>query len=329
MNEENNENKDSMVDPFLLSVDKVKSSDIIPAVSKEKKGVSMYNIIRFGLFAFFLTVFIVSVCILVNRVSDYNKSDDLYDQMADLFNSDGASFANPFGEVAYSNKDSMFSCTPDYESAQTIEESSGNVIQQGSVDSPEMVAIKAKLNALKLQNQDLVGWIQINNTIIDYPVVLGDDNFYYLSHSFDHSYALSGTIFVDYRNSGDLDENYNTIIYGHNLAIGTMFSDLDKYFKKSFFNENRNVYVYTEKGIYVYEIFNVSKVSISLDYIKTVFKDPNEFVDFAYDMKSHSLYKTDTQFTGNDKILTLSTCTNAHNAAERYCVQAKLVEIRK
>lgn len=327
----NDENKNTTpgFDPFLSSVESVTKDDIESSGPPEKKKISLYSVIRIGLIAVFLTVFAVSIGILADRVSDYGESEKLYDHMADLWNSDDFDFENPFGEVAYSDKDIYASGTPDFESAQTLEGSTGNGNFPTNADSPEMVAIKTKLNALKMQNRDLVCWITIDNTVINYPVVLGDDNTYYLTHSFDHTYSLSGTLFMDYRNTGDLDENYNTIIYGHNLAIGTMFSDLDKYFKKSFFNANKYVRVYTEKGTYIYEIFNVAKVNISLNYIRTSFRTPNEFIEFAYAMKANSLYSTDTQFNANDRILTLSTCTNAGTATERYCVQAKLVEVRR
>lgn len=322
-----NKNITPVSDPFLNSVDNIKAEDIISSSPETKRRLSVYELLRFFLIAVFLTVFIVSVCILADRVFDYGEADELYDHMADIWNSDEFVYQNPYGEVAYSDKDAMASCTPDFEAAQSLDGTFEGNIEQGSVESPEMVAVKAKLNALRIQNGDLAGWISIDNTIIDYPVVHGEDNSYYLTHAFDHTYSVAGTIFLDYRNSNNFQENYNTIIYGHNLSVGTMFSDLDKFFTKSFFNKNKTISVYTESGIYVYEVFNVSKVNVNLDYIRTYFKTPNDFVEFAYEMKAHSIYKTDTQFNSNDRILTLSTCTNAHNSAERYCVQAKLVEV--
>lgn len=76
-------------------------------------------------------------------------------------------------------------------------------------------------------NNDYRFWINIDNTVIDYPVVQGEDNDIYLKHNFNNEKSISGTVFVDYRNS--LNEDRNIVIYGHNMRNGSMFSDLNKF----------------------------------------------------------------------------------------------------
>lgn len=326
---EENKQTEIVNDPFLHSVDMLTEKDIVVNMSARKKKISSSFLIRALLVLVFAGVFVYSVFLLLDRAGEYTRADNLYDSIADLWNDEGFGLTNPFGQVQYASKDSQASATVDYESAQNVQENAGSQIQQGSIESSELIAIKAKMNALKIQNKDTIGWITINNTVIDYPVVLYKDNDYYLTHSFDHTYSIAGTLFADYRNGPVFEDNYNTIIYGHNLISGKMFSDLDKFFTKSFFESNKNIYIYTVDGIYVYEVFNVVKISTTVNYIRTYFETPNDFIEFAYAMKAQSVYNTDTQFNANDRLLTLSTCTNSHNSAERYCIQARLVEIKK
>ncbi|MBR2131590.1 MAG: class B sortase, partial [Oscillospiraceae bacterium] len=108
-----------------------------------------------------------------------------------------------------------------------------------------MIQLRAKLNALKTQNKDFLAWITIPNTKIDYPTVHTVDNEYYLNHSFEGDYLRAGTIFADYRNSKDLMANKNTVLYGHNMMSGAMFSCISDFFSRSYFAENRYIYLYT------------------------------------------------------------------------------------
>ncbi len=318
-------------DPFLSSVDALSSKDIVVS-AKKKLVLSPSMIARICLVLIFSGIFLYSLYLLLERGGEYSRADKLYDQIADLWNDSSYGLTNPFGSVQYASKDTLGQATVDFAGAQNKDDSQGPSINEEVLESSELIAIKAKMNALKIQNKDTVAWITIPGTNIDYPVVLCDNNEYYLTHSFDRTYSIAGTLFADRRNKADLEKNYNTIIYGHNLMSGKMFSELDKFFTKSFFNTYKNIYIYTENGIYVYEVFNVTKMSIEVDYIQTRFELPKDFIEFGYAMKAHSIYQKeikDVQFGADDRILTLSTCTNAHNAAERYCIQAKLVEIKK
>ena len=316
------------VDPFMESLEAVSVTDIRAGdTQKSKKNVAQ-TLIRLLVILVCLVIFIYSTVLLVERITDYARSDELYDSIASIWYSGETEGNNPFGKVQYSFKDYSKSKTYDMENSD--KQSPGEVdIPETVADSDLMIRIKAKINALKTQNKDIMGWITVDNTVIDYPIVASVDNTFYLNHAFDGSFSKSGAIFADYRNEPNFDDNYNTVIYGHNLMSGMMFSDMDKFFTKSFFKNNRYFYIYTERGIYVYETFCIAKVSIRVDYTRTEFFDSNEFLEFVYAMKSRSVYKTDTEFTENDRIVTLSTCTNAGNQAERYCLMAKLVEIRK
>ena len=315
-------------DIFMISLSEMTGDEIVQTKIKKSKAEIRSLIIRIAVIVVCLAVFLYSTALLIDRVSDYSTSGDLYDSLSSMWYSGDFSGSNNFGSLEYLSKDFTFAKTADYNASQSMsDEISDTTVTQA--DTELMIWIKSMFSSLKRRNKDTMGWITIDNTNIDYPIVYCDDNSYYLTTSFDGTYSKAGTIFADYRNAKNFDDNYNTVIYGHNLMAGTMFSELDKFFTKSFFNNNRNIYIYTDKGIYVYETFCVSKVKVTVDYTRVKFDTSDEFVDFCYAMKKRSVYKTDTQFTGNDRIITLSTCTNAHDASERYCVMAKLVEVQK
>jgi len=90
---------------------------------------------------------------------------------------------------------------------------------------------------LKKINSNVVGWIVIEDTQVNYPIVQGKDNSYYLNHSFDKSWNSLGSIFMDYRSSNDFSD-YNTFIYGHHTKNGSMFGELYKYMDATFYKEH-------------------------------------------------------------------------------------------
>lgn len=295
---------------------------------KKKPSERIFAASRILIIVVCLGVFVYCSVTLVQNLLDYAEAQDYYNKLVeDIWNQEGDLTENPYGDVIFSERDYIFDTTADYASSQS---QSGINVDFVSVDSDEMLRLKAKLGALYAQNNDFIAWITIPDTIINYPVVLTDNNEYYLNHNFQGDFLIAGTVFADYRNSASLMDNYNTILYGHNVNSGTMFSCLCNYFTKSYFNAHPEIYLYTMDGIFVYEVFNVSKVSSTSDYIRTYFKTPEDFVTFAQEKAASSVFvNEDITFTGDDRILTLSTCTNAHNPAERYCIQAKLVEVRK
>lgn len=315
-------------DPFIDSLGKVTVKDVVGEKTVRPKKYTAQTLIRLLIVLVCLGVFIYSTIMLIDRINDYGESEDFYDSLADMWYSGSGIGNNPFGKVEYSFRDFRKSKTYDLENSEKNAEAL-NGEAAAAVDSEQLIWIKSKLNALKSQCRDIAGWIKIDNTLIDYPIVQTDNNEFYLNHRFDGEFSKSGAIFVDYRNNRNFSDNKNTVIYGHNTLAKQMFGELDKFFTKSFFKNNKFVFIYTDQGIYKYEIFCVAKVNIFVDYTRTYFYDSNDFLEFVYAMKSRSVYKTDAEFTANDRILTLSTCTNSYNNEERYCIMAKLIEIQK
>jgi sortase B len=173
-------------------------------------------------------------------------------------------------------------------------------------------------------NTDVVGWLKVNNTNIDYPVVQTTDNEYYLKHNLYQESDKNGWIFMDYRNSlYNLDAN--TIIYGHNMYYsGVMFGTLTKVYKKDWYSNPENLII-TFDTIYEsmnYEIFSIYKVPKTTDYLKTYFADDEEFSSYVEMIKSRSIKDFEINVNPGDKILTLSTCTGEN---QRLVVHAKLI----
>ena len=101
--------------------------------------------------------------------------------------------------------------------------------------------------ALQQNNADVIAWLQIPDTNIDFPVMQAKDNYYYLSHDFEKNYAVTGGIFLDYRNRKDFSDGLS-IIYGHRMSSGRMFSDVGKFEDKEFFNRHQEVAVLYTPG---------------------------------------------------------------------------------
>lgn len=317
-------------DPFLDSLHSIRPSDVHSKLPKKSLRGYFPMIVRIGALLLCLVVLAASLFSIASSILDYQAADEYYGELAGIWDNLAEDAANPFGPVPLAAKNNAGSATPDYGSEAVMEDN--DIEESTTVDPTMMLQIKAKLNALKLQNSDLLGWITVPDSRIDYPVVHTTDNEYYLTHSFEKDYLRAGAIFADYRNSKSLIDNYNTVIYGHNMVSGAMFSCISDFFSRSYFKANRYIYIYTEEGVFVYQTFAIRKVRIDQDvsYITTYFASSEDFLDFANRMKNASAVKlNDVEFNEYDRIITLSTCTNAHDANERYCLQAKLVEVRK
>lgn len=160
---------------------------------------------------------------------------------------------------------------------------------------------------LKDINKDIVAWIRLPNTNIDYPVVKGVDNSFYLNHDINGDKSIHGSIFIDYRNK--LDEDKNLIIYGHHMKDGTMFKDLVKYKDQDFFEKNKYIHLYIDGKLIEYEIFSVMLVGGSSDYIDINLNSSDEFSQYLDNIIENSLFYRDISFDGSEKLLTLSTCS--------------------
>lgn len=201
-------------------------------------------------------------------------------------------------------------------------------------EAPEGDPIEIPIDfaALRERNPDVYAWITIPGTAIDYPILQSaTDNTYYLTHTIDGAESPEGSIYTETYNSRDF-EDPNTVIYGHDMANGSMFQNLLNYQDRSFFDANREVLIYTPDAIRRYRIFaaylyddrhlmqsfNFDDKDVYRQYLESVFsiREMGACID------------TDQEVTADDKIITLSTCYGVQED-KRYLVQAVLVSIEK
>ena len=184
--------------------------------------------------------------------------------------------------------------------------------------------INVDIQKLKEKNNDTIGWINVNNTNINYPYVQSSDNSYYLNHSYDKTYNDAGWVFLDYRNNGDLTDK-NNIIYAHSRLDKTMFGSLSKTLKSDWYTnkDNHIIRISTETENTLWQIFSVYKTPVESYYITTTFDTDEEYQTFLNTIKSRSLYNFNTSLTKDDRVLTLSTC---YSDTERTVVHAKLIK---
>lgn len=215
-----------------------------------------------------------------------------------------------------------------------VDESSDENDVVGSVeldeDNPYWDFIKMNLlnvdfSELIKANSDTVAWLKINGTNINYPVVQGADNHYYLTHSFYKNFNNAGWIFMDYRNDSKLRDQ-NTVIYGHNREDEIIFGTLDNILDKSWQSNTNNylVYLSTKTENTMWQVFSVYHIEATTDYIQTSFSTDEKYENFLNTIKNRSIYNFGTTVTTDDKVLTVSTCLNRNN--ERIVLHAKLIK---
>lgn len=192
---------------------------------------------------------------------------------------------------------------------------------EGIPDPTADTLAEISLDTLRAANPDILSWIHIPGTNISYPLLQGEDNDYYLNYTWDHLPSYRGSIFMECRNNAGL-EDFNTILYGHNLLDGTMFSQLHRYKDENFLRENPCVYLVTEDGILRYRIYAVYETPTDQITYRLRFDDTQKqaFLDFGL---SRSVHNTGVVPTVEDSILTLSTCTGVIRT-NRWVVQARL-----
>ena len=180
-----------------------------------------------------------------------------------------------------------------------------------SKNEKEDNAYKIDFKALKEINSDTIGWLKVNGTNIEYVVVKGTDNDYYLHHNFEKQNNSAGWIFADYRNKFDYTD-YNTVIYGHNMKNDSMFGTLKNVLSDEWYNneENRHIILVTEKGTFTYKVFSVYEEKASDYPIQTGFSNDNEYLNFLNTIKDKSIKDFNVELSAEKGILTLSTCGN-------------------
>jgi len=182
------------------------------------------------------------------------------------------------------------------------------------------------------KNKSLIGWLKIDDTNIDFPVMQSPNEEYYLDHNFEQEYDKNGTLFIN-AEASIWPRSQNIIIYGHNMKSGKMFGNLSKYKEKEYYETHNLIQFDTlyEKNTYQVMYVFLSQVynedDITFKYYQ--FLDANseeEFNSYMTDMKEMSLYETGVEAKYGESLITLSTCDHDTAEAERFVVVAKKIK---
>lgn len=207
----------------------------------------------------------------------------------------------------------------------TGDQNYGEASQLVQTDLPEEPPEKREaepvidLEALQAVNHQVIGWIEIPDTGISYPLMQGQDNDYYLNHTWDGTRNSMGAIFLDYRNSVDLDD-FNTIIYGHKMNNDSMFGLLHAYKNEGYLAEHPSLFITDRTGKHRYDIFACYETVTANTYHRD-FSDDREKQVYIDECMCQRWGDNGIRPSVEDRIITLSTCTgNGH--ATRWVVQA-------
>lgn len=256
----------------------------------------------------------------INELEDYLTTRKM-SQLAESTHTSGTANESDANGTLNNGEDANYSIT------------TGNPFAWSENIKRDSLSVLGEYSQLVEQNKDTVGWLSISDTSINYPVVQKpEDNEYYLNHSFYGDEDSNGTLFVDYR-SDIVNQNTNTIIYGHNMKSDLMFGTLDNYLDEGFYTAHKTI---TFNTIYEYRTYEIFAVCLA----KVEYQDENayryynfiqasnqaEWQAFLDNVKSLSVYPIDlSEIKETDKFLTLSTC-NAYTEDGRLFVVAKRIE---
>ncbi len=213
------------------------------------------------------------------------------------------------------------------EVAQNISEDEEEKVESESKEKGETISTEneeqkqetermLQVKQLQEQNPDIVGWLEIENTNINYPVLQGTDNRYYMTHNYKKENSKNGSIFLDAKYNWNIPSN-NLLIYGHNLGNGMMFQELLKYEKESFYQEHPVIRFTTADEDTKYEIISAFKSRVYHKSEKNVFRyyfflnneSEEEYREFVKNAKNASLYPINATASYGDQLITLSTCS--------------------
>lgn len=258
----------------------------------------MRKSIYVSLISFFLLIAVFSGMIVFNHFKETNTQEELYDNLA-----------------------------------QSIEQNKTNPHTEAATDETQKgeMTILPEYAELYQQNNDLIGWICIEDTKINYPVMQSVSNpDFYLKHGFDKGYTNYGCPYVG-ENCDVTKPSDNLIIYGHHMKDGSMFSNLEKFKNKDFWKEHKTIRFDSLYEKQVYEVIAVFKTVVYTDsanefryYRFSDAETPEQFDEFIFKCKEKALYDTGVSAEYGDKLITLSTCEYS-NANGRLVLVAKKV----
>ncbi len=182
--------------------------------------------------------------------------------------------------------------------------------------------ISVEFSKLKNKYPQIVGWLYLPETQLNDPVMQGKDNQFYVDHLPDGKENRSGSLFVDFRDRGDL-AGWKSVIYGHNMKNGTKFGTLLRYRSADYYREHPYLFYLTENAVFRLEIFSGIYISMNSSFYDTIesLEEKNALLN---ETRSKSVFSSEIQVSDSDSIVMLSTCTAGE---ERFVLFAKVVPL--
>lgn len=253
-----------------------------------------------------LAVLLVASCALIGRqLHSQRVAEEAYDQAQQL--------------VTRPRSD-------DREEAVVTQEQTPTEPEQEPLEAEAEFLLELELDALREVNAEVLGWIYIPDTVVNYPLMDSGDNSKYLNQTWDGKYSKSGAIFLECMNSPDFSDPH-TLIYGHNLVNGNMFSCLTEYQDQEFLDEHRLVYIALEDRVLRYEVFSAYTAGTDSDAYRLSFEDEAHEQSVLDEYLESSVVEGTRIPTPDDPILTLSTCTNRNAKNSRWVVHTLLTGV--
>lgn len=188
----------------------------------------------------------------------------------------------------------------------------------------ETPKLNSKLEGQKSVNEDVIGWITLKDSQIDYPIVKGEDNEYYMNHTVLGTENPAGAIFMENLNKEDFSDIV-TFVYGHRMKDGSMFGNLKYYTEQEYWDTHREFQISTYQDNRTYEIFSVHRADVTDSTFQIFFEAGEEYERYLQQQKQDSFYTTDVNVSKEDKVVVLVTC--AYDVqSERIVVLGRLKE---
>lgn len=259
---------------------------------KPKRKKTAFDYVRYAVMLVAAVVFVVAGYNLYSIFSEYAKGEQTYEDVANNFTNDTASDA--------------IAATGD------------------TVAASGFTKVNVDFANLQKANPDVKGWIQFEGLDISYPILQHPtDNEYYLKKMWDGNENTAGSIFMDVSNTADF-QDANTFIYGHNMKNLSMFGKLKEYKDQANYAGKEYFWIYTPTANYRYVIYSIHEAKVDGGMFRTFVTQSDEFTQYLAQSKADSRYDTGVAVSGEDQIVTLSTCT-ATGDKWRLLVQGKLV----
>lgn len=249
-----------------------------------------------------IVIFLCAICLVIRHMLDYRHAEQSNSKAQNIVGATFSTIVAPSDNPASSPADPT-------DGVQTSDECTPYLQQ-------------LDIRALQKVNPDVIGWIYIPNTNINYPLLHAEDNNTYLHTTWDGNDNTAGSIFLETCCSPDL-QDFNTIIYGHNMRNGSMFAALKHYRDYDYYKAHPYVYIVTADAVYRYEVFSSYEAGVTTDTYRLRFTKDEKEQSLHYYINS-SVWEAALTPSTDDFILTLSTCTGNGKYETRWVVQAAL-----